>query len=55
MESIDLKIINIFETIEKKYYENIEIRYLNIDKLMRANKISKDCFKNLNLLTDLEY
>ena len=54
LDNDDLKINNLFKIIEQNRNGKIRIKYLNIDELMRQNRITPDCFKNVNYLDDLE-
>ena len=49
----DLKINNLFKKIEKEYSERYRIKYVNINELIDDNKISKNCFQNINTIKDL--
>jgi molybdopterin-guanine dinucleotide biosynthesis protein A len=54
LDNNDLKINNLFKIIEKHHARKINIKYLDIDKLIKNNKISSNCFKNINYARDLE-
>lgn len=49
----NLKISNLYKSIEENYSGKCSVVYLKIDELIERNIISSDCFKNINTYQDL--
>jgi molybdopterin-guanine dinucleotide biosynthesis protein A len=54
MEKNDLKISNLYKITEKEQSEQLKIKYVNIDDLIKENRITSKCFKNINRNEDLD-
>lgn len=50
----DLKINNLFKVIDDEDFEKVMTKYVNINYLIKNQKISVNCFRNINSFKDLE-